>query len=443
MSARLVCALAAAALVAGCSTDGDLVPKGGGAFEGTVNPNSAARFPSIVARAFGRTVNNAAVTDSIVGEIALAKQLDGRARYQFYLVNGLDSTAIPVSHRQWLIRTDTALDAGGAIITRVDTNRSAGVRDFWRGAFFNTRLRFAVTLSATDSLQQRGSWLVFTIQPDSTRTAFNDTTGRPLFVRFRDQRGTATRDDDLISPDTLRGRFGEFVSPGRQVTYTPTGTGSLLFWDVSETGLPAFRVVLQNVPKPPRGYYYQPLILDTLSGNAFAFSNAFDGADRSLDNADLDTVQVLPILKAIQGTSQTIGRAESYSHIDVLLEPKTAAPALRTALSNYSTMNVFRGNVPDVVRAKRPPNGTVIAVVTRGTQGGPPAPNVGVAAQAPGMNFNTLLGNRNTDSTGTVRFTNVPPGEIRVIAIPFGGSVVEARTTVASGQTATVRLVVP
>ena len=34
-------------------------------------------------------------------------------------------------------------------------------------------------------------------------------------------------------------------------------------------------------------------------------------------------------------------------------------------------------------------------------------------------------------------------GEVRVIAIPFGGSIVDSRATITSGQTTTIRLVVP
>jgi hypothetical protein len=426
-----------------CSGDGELTPKGGGAFEASMSANSAARYPSIVARAFGRTVNNAAVTDSIVGEVLLVKQLEGRARYQFYLVNGLDSSAIPVSHRQWLVRSDTALDANGNVTVRVDTNRSPGIRDFWRGGFFATKLRFAVTLSATDSAQQRGSWLILTIQPDSTRTAFNDSTGRPLFIRFRDQRGTVTRDDDLISPDTLRGRFGDFISPSRQVIYAPSGSGSLLFWDVAENGQPAMRVDMTSIPKPPRGYYYQPMIIDSLSGIAYAWGSVFGAGGTSLTNADVDSNAVLPIVRAIQGSSVVIGKPQDYTSVDLLLEPKGAPPARTTGLAIYSTMNAYRAVIPEVLRSKRAALGTVQAVVTRGTQGGAPAPNIGVVVQGPGSNFATLLGNKNSDSTGTARFTGVPPGEVRVLAIPFGGSVVEGRVTVVSGQTAIIRLVVP
>ena len=237
-----VAALAMLAGLAACSEDGAVTPQGGQAFDAAFSPVASVRYPTIIAKGFGRTVNNAAVVDSIVGEVALMKQLDGRARYQFYIVNGLDSSATPVSHRQWLVRTDTLLDANGNLTSPVDTNRSAGVRDFWRGGFFGQKLRFAVTLSATDSVQQRAAWLVLTIQSDSTRTAFNDSTPRPLFVRFRDQKGTVTREDDAIIPDTLRGSFGEFLSPTRQTTFAAAGTGTLSFWDVVSNGQPAIRV---------------------------------------------------------------------------------------------------------------------------------------------------------------------------------------------------------
>ena len=443
MTRRMLSTFAACLTLAGCGDDGAVTPQGGQAFEAPFATVAEVRAPTIVARSFGRTVNNAAVVDSIVGEVSLLKPLDGRARYQFYIVNGLDASATPVSHRQWIIRTDSLLDANGNITSPIDTNRTAGIRDFYAGNFFGRRMRFAVTLSATDSVQQRGAWLVLTIQADSTRTAFGDSTPRPLFVRFRDQKGTPTRDDDLVIPDTLRGRLGDFISPARQVTFRATGTGSLLFWDVAKTGNPAFRVEFSGLQKPPRGYFYQPYIIDSISGIAFAWGAPYDAAEKPLRNADLGTDSILPTLRAVQQVNTPIGAAENYTRVDLILEPKSAPPALVTGLAIYSLTTLQRANIPDALRNKRAALGILQAIVTRGTQGGPVAPNVGVAVQAPGNSFNALVGNRNTDSTGTARFTNMPVGEVRVLAIPFGGSTVETRATIVSGQTTTVRLVVP
>ncbi len=435
--------LAACATLSACGDDGSVTPQGGQAFEAPFTSVTAVRAPAIVAKGYGRTVNNAAVVDSIVGEVSLLKPLDGRARYQFYIVNGLDSSATPVSHRQWIIRTDSLLDANGNITSPIDTNRTAGVRDFYAGNFFGRRMRFAVTLSATDSVQQRAAWLVLTIQSDSTRSAFSDSTPRPLFVRFRDQKGTPTRDDDLVIPDTLRGSFGDFRSPARQVTFRSTGTGSLVFWDVAKTGNPAIRVDFSGLQKPPRGYFYQPFIIDSISGIAYAWGQPYDATEASLRNADLGTDSILPTLRAVQPINTPIGAAENYTRVDLILEPKNAAPALATGLPIYSLMTLQRANIPDALRNKRAALGILTAIVTRGTQGGPVAPNVGVVVQAPGNSFNTLIGNKNTDSTGTARFTNMPVGELRVLAVPFGGSAVETRATIVSGQTTTVRLVVP
>ncbi len=438
-----VAAIALLALMTGCAEEGAVTPQGGNAFEAPFTSIAAVRTPTIVARAFGRTINNAAVVDSIVGEAALLKPLDGRARYQFYLVNGLDSTARPVSHSQWLIRTDSLLDANGNIRSPVDTSRSAGVRDFYPGSFFGRRLRFVVSLSAADSVQQRSTWLVLTIQGDSTRTEYNDSTPRPLFVKFRDNKGTPTRDDDLVIPDTLRSAFGEFLSPARQTTFRSAGTGSLLFWDVAETGVPAIRVEFSGLPKPPRGYFYQPFIIDSLTGNALAWGSPYDAKDEPLRNADLGKDSILPTLRAVQPVNTSVGGPQNYTRVELILEPKTAAPALTTALNIYSLMALQRANIPDALRNQRAALGTLQVNVTKGTQGGPVAPNIGVVVQGPGGSFNTLIGNRNTDSTGVARFTNMPVSELRVLAVPFGGAVVETRATITAGQTTTVRLVVP
>lgn len=438
-----VAALVAAVGLAACGDSGSVTPVGGQAFDAAFAPVASVRYPGIVAKAYGRTVNNGAVADSVVGEVTLLKQLDGRARYQFYIVNGLDSTATPVSHRQWIVRTDTLLDANGNLNSPVDTNRAAGIRDFWRGGFFGQKLRFAVTLSASDSIQQRAAWLVLTIQADSTRTAFNDSTPRPLFVRFRDQKGTPTRDDDAIVADTLRGSFGDFLSPARQTTFASSGAGTLAFWDVVPNGKPAFRIDFSGLRKPPRGYFYQPYIIDSLSGTAYAWGQPYDATDASLRNADLAADSIIPVLRAVQPSNDVIGQAENYTRVDLILEPKAAAPLLRTALSIYSVMSLQRASIPAALLSKRQALGTLTTIVTRGTQGGAVAPNIGVVVQGPGLNFNSLLGNKNTDSTGTARFANMPVGEVRVLAIPFGGAVVETRATIVSGQATTVRLVVP
>ena len=438
-----ILAVGALALLTACADDGTVTPQGGIGFEAPFAAVSAVRTPTIVARAFGRTVNNAAVVDSIVGEIPLLKQLDGRSRYQFYLVNGIDSSATPISHRQWSVRTDSLLDVNGGLSTKTDTARISGLKDFWRGGFFSTKLRFAVPLSIADSVHQRAAWLVLTIQADSTRPAFNDSTPRPLFIRFRNQNGTVTREDDTVPPDTLRGSFGDFLSPARQTRFVASGAGSLLFWDVLKNGRPAMRVDVTGLKKPPRGYYYQTYIIDSLSGNAFAWGTGSDVAGKALGGSDFGADSIIPTFRAVQGSGDVIGAAENYSRVDIILEPKGAAPTLGSALSIYSLMSVLRANIPDSLRVKRSALGTLVAIVTKGTLGGPPAPNIGVAVQAAGLNFNTLLGTKNTDSTGRATFTAVPLGETRVLAIPFGGSVVEGRGTVTSGQITTVRLVVP
>jgi hypothetical protein len=217
----------------------------------------------------------------------------------------------------------------------------------------------------------------------------------------------------------------------------------LLFWDVVSTGKPAMRVNFENVPRPPLGYYYQPYIIDSISGIAYAWGQVYGATDTPLGSADLGKDSILTILRAVQPSNDVIGQAENYTRVDLILEPRAGAPALRTGLSIYSTMSLLRAALPAPLLAKRAPLGRLNVIVTRGAQGGPVAPNIGVVVQGPGLNFNQLLSNRNTDSTGTAAFTGLPVGEVRVIAIPFGGSIVDSRAAITSNQTTTVRLVVP
>ena len=96
---------AAGVLLTACNSDGTVTPQGGGAFEAPFTSVTALRSPTIVAKAFGRTVNNAAVVDSIVGEVALMKQLDG------LVASG--NTVVVVQHDMGMVAgSDWIIDMG-------------------------------------------------------------------------------------------------------------------------------------------------------------------------------------------------------------------------------------------------------------------------------------------------------------------------------------------
>ena len=439
----------AAALVAACSDGVTETPVGGPAFEATLAPATPLRTPTLTARAWSRASSDGPIVDSLTGVLALAKPLDGRARYRFYAVNGVDSTALPVSHLQIVERTDSTLDASGGITTSVRTTNN-GIRDYWAGAAYGTVLRFRVTLSPTDSAQQRTSFLVVTIQADSTSPAYTAATPRPLWVRFRDQRGTVGRGDDTVfTADTLRGSFGTFRSPARQEVFAARGGGRATFWDLFSTDQrrPVLSFEATNVPRPPRGYYYQPYLADSRTGVFIPFGQARDAAGELLFNADTSSRDSVIAVVRASFVPDTLARPlREYTTVALQLEPRSAALGVGQPVSVPGITSVLRATIPSGVTSQRPAAGTVRVIVTRGLQSGPGEPNVGAVVLGQGNDFNTFLASRNTDASGIASFTDIPAGRVRVVIIaPPGRTVVgssEQFANVPAGSDVTVRFVV-
>ena len=448
-SFRILALAGAAALGAACSDGVTETPVGGPGFEATLAPATPLRTPVLTARAWSRASADGPIVDSITGAIAFAKPLDGRARYRFYAVNGVDSTALPVSHFQVLERTDSTLDATGGILAQVRTTNN-GIRDYWAGAAYNTVLRFRVTLSPTDSAQQRTSFLVLTIQADSTAPAYGATTPRPLWVRFRDQRGTASRGDDTVfTADTLRGSYGTFRSPARQELFVARGGGRATFWDLfgSDQRRPVLSFEATEVPRPPLGYYYQAYLADTRTGVFVPFGQARDAANAPLFNADTSSRDSVVAVVRASFVPDTLARPiRDYTTVSLQLEPKSATLGVGQAVATPGVTTVVRAAIPAGVTAQRPAPGTVRVIVTRGLQSGPGEPNVGAVVLGPGNDFNAFLASRNTDASGIASFTDIPAGRVRVVIIaPPGRTVVgqsEQFATVPSGSDVTVRFVV-
>ena len=445
-----LCTLAiAGAALAACSDTITDTPIGGPAFEARLAPVTPLRTPELTARTWSRTVDGGPVVDSITGVVSFAKPLDGRARYRFYVVNGIDASALPVAHVQIIERTDSTLDANGSVQTSVAT-QNRGLRDYYSGGNYATRLRYRVTFSPTDSVQQAGAWLVVTIQADSTLPAYTAATPKPLWVRFRDQRGTATRSDDsVLVADTLRGSFGTFRTPLRQEVFAARGSGRATFWDIDSTSgqRPILSLDASDLPRPPLGYFWQPYLVDARTGVTTPVGLLRNATGASLFNADtVGADSVIAVARATYAPAAAARPIREFTALSLRLEPKTASFGLEAPVIVPGITSALSATIPAPLTSQRPGDGTLRVLVRRGVQAGTPEPNVGIAVLGAGADFNTFLASRNTDASGTASFTGIPAGRVRVVIIaPAGRTVVppsEQTVTVPSGSDVTVTFVV-
>ncbi|MCU0619006.1 MAG: hypothetical protein MUF40_03750 [Gemmatimonadaceae bacterium] len=440
--------LAGVALVTACSDGVTETPVGGPAFEAALTPVTPLRTPALTARTWSRSTPDGPVIDSITGLVRFVKALDGRARYRFYVVNGVDSTAIPVAHLQVLERTDSILDANGGVITQVRTTAN-GLRDYYVGGGYGQALRYRIALSSTDSLLQRSSWLVMTIQPDSANPRYDSTTSRPLWVQYRDQRGTQPRGDDTVfTADTLRGSFGTFRSPARREVFVARGGGRATLWDLFSTSgqAPIISFEATDLTRPPVGYRYTTYLHDERTGLWQTFGFPVDGAGQPLFDADTTRDSTVAVLRASFSPDTGQRAIREFTEAALLLEPKSVSLPPAGAVTVPGITAAVRGAFPAPITAQRPAAGTVRVLVTRSLQTGNPEPNIGVVILGAGADFNTLLGNRNTDVNGTASFTGVPTGRTRVLIVPPAGRTVvgqsEQFVTVPANAEVTVRFVV-
>ncbi len=447
---RLLTALASAAALAGCSDATTETPIGGPAFDASFAVVDSLRVPTITGTPWTRTTPDGPVVDSITGYVSFTKPLDGRARYRFYAVNAVDSTAIPVAHVQVIERADSTLDAAGNIKVDVRTQNN-GLRDYWSGANYSARLRYRVVFSPTDTIQQTTGWLVLTIQRDSTQSAWDAQTPKPLFLRFRDQRGTRARgDDSVLVGDTLRGAFGTFRSPARQETFVARGGGRATIWDLRETAgaRPFVSLSVTGLPRPPRGFFWLPYLRDARTGLSVA-SGPLVGLDgRTLFDADTASADsVIAAARAlVEPPSPTERPIREYTEVALVLEPKVNSFTVGQAVAVPGATTALRAPIPAAVTSQRPGDGSVRVLVRRTVQAGTPEPEVGVVVLGPGSDFNTFLASRNTDASGTATFANIPAGRVRVVIFPPPGRTAvqpsQQTVTVPSGSDVTVTFVV-
>lgn len=451
---RMIGRLAPALLIAGgAACFNDLTPPRGEQVGGTLyNMNlsvpSPVRVPTGATISVStRTVLGVLTVDSVRVTVTGLKELQAPARYQWYIVNGLTGAAWPIPYTATITRTDTAFNAGAVTTSTATSTR--GTSQFFEGAPFNTSVRFKVqNAAAPDTIGHSGSYLVLTIQ-NSTAPAFTATTPKLMWIRFRDQRGTAAVNDDIViaAPVAL---FGTFRSeqPDSSRPWGPQGTGRGAFWDKERDTVMHFSALAFGLPQPPVGYYYQPYVRDTRTGNAGPFGELRDPvADTSLMNADLRPVQgtLAELTSARFGTHESslgcwygvcpLRRFQDFTNVQVILEPKAGV----TTYPNWTV--ALQGTIPTLLTNRRVGTGFVRAVVTRAGVG---FPNATIAIFGAGTS--TLISARTTDATGTILFDQVPSGPVDVrayVASPNTILPASQGVTVIARDTVTAAFTVP
>jgi hypothetical protein len=423
------------AFAAGCF--GDKIPTtrvGGTQYWMMFSVPSPVRLPSATFTTRSRTVAGAPIVDSLNVVLSTLRPLAAPARYQLFLVDGKDSTARAVSSRIRITRTDSALAATG--ITTSTTITDLGVQKFYAGAPFNTVAN--VTVGVGDTIGSTSTFLVVTIQDDSTRSTYGADTPKPLWFRFRDVRTLASTTDDVLTASGS-GAFGLFFEKAAPRVFAANGNGRSGFWDVNADGRLIFQGLAFGLTQPPAGYYYQPYARDGQTGRAVAFGVLTDTLGASLMDADKRPVaaQVAQLPNAKFGTTEDTvgGRFTDFTLVQLVLEPK------RADLTVAGISAMLQGQIPDTLAVRRA-RGSVTVTVLRG---GTPVSGATVNVLAAGTNI--VLGNKATDATGKVVIDLIPAGLVDIRAFPAAGttagSVAQTGVTVTKGTAANVSLTLP
>ena len=441
--------LAPAVLLAACF-DEPTPPRGiqigGTEYNMNLSLPTPVRLPAATSAVSFRVVGGLQVVDSIVVTATGLKELTGTSAYQFWVVNGLNGAAWPVSHLLRLTRTDTAFAAGALTTTTVVTNRP-GASPFFTGAKFNTTMRMrAGSNVGTDTVGQSGSFLVLTIQADSNAPAYTATTPKPLWFRFRNQQNTAALNDDAVFATPV-GVFGSLRSIADSTRYVAQGFGRSAFWDRDRNQILHFSALAFGLPVPPIGYYYQPYARDARTGAASRFGSLREKlTDSSLANADLvpaqGTLVQMPDVRfrvredslscTFGGCSQA--RFPNFTTVQLILEPKLG----NNSYPNITT--VLQGTIPTLLTTRRAKEGSVTATVMNGT-----TPVFGATVAIFGAGTGVLITSKTTNPQGVAAFTQIPSGPVEVRVYP-GGTLVATnpvqQVTVPVAGTATVTFTV-
>ena len=438
-------------LLAACFEDGAPTSQVGGTqYSLRLVVPSPVRVPSGAVAIFQRTPTTLRVSDSgTVSALALLEPLQPPARYQFWVVNALDSVARPVRVAITRIRTDTAFNAAGAITTSTVTTVD-GARAFYAGAPFNTvaTVKIGPNQSA-DSVGQTAAWLVLTIQADSTAPAFTATTPKPLWFRLRNQNGTAVITDDVISANGNL-VFGTFVSPVVQRPFSAQGFGRGAIWDQFADGRLFLSALALGITQPPLGYHYVAVARNDSLGRVTRLGEVVDAVTgESQFDADLrpvpGSVAQMPNLRfgarddllgcEEDGTACSHPGLASDRTFQLLLEPKLGFDDV------FGVSSVLQGaNNLQLVDTRESARGRIEVTATRAG-----APVSGAVIVLYGAGSTTLYSTALTDAAGLAVFSGVPSARVDVRIVPPTGTTIaepyQRDLTVPSGDTLRVAFV--
>lgn len=425
---RLALAALLLPIAAACFEDGAPTSQVGGTqYSLRLAVPSPVRLPSGTVAIFQRSPTTLRVIDSVtISSLALLEPLRAPARYQFWVVNSLDSSARPVRVAITRTRTDTAFNAAGGITTTT-VNTNDGQRAFYAGAPFNTvaTVKIGPTQSA-DSVGQTAGWLVLTIQADSANPSFDADTPKPLWFRLRDQRGTALITDDVISANGAM-TFGTWVSPLFQRPFSAQGFGRGAIWDQFADGRLFLSALAFGTTQPPLGYHYVAVARNDSLGRVTRLGEVVDATTgESQFDADLrpvtGSVAQMPNLRFMARDDSLNCDDVDCAHpglsnersFQLLLEPKLGEDLV------YGISSVLQGaNNLQLVDTRQLGRGTVEVTTTKGA-----APLPGAVIVLYGAGSSTVYSTAVTDATGKATIGNVPAARIDVRVVPPTGSTI-------------------
>ena len=413
--ASLLAALGAAA----CFDDGLPTEQVGGTkFDMPLNAPSTVRYPSASVTVHSRTLTGGArVVDSLTLVLTHLKTLVDPARYQLYLVNGTDSTGRPIGGTHRITRTDTTITAGGVSVTRTLISTVTTPTSTYQGAPSNVvdTVRIRNVAGTADTIGAFSTFLVVTIQANPAQSTFDDATPKPLWFRFRDIRNPASATDDVITASG-NATFGTFAPKGLSRPYAAQGNGYSSFWDRDRDTIPElFSALVFNLAQPPRGYFYQPWMLDTTTATAVKFGQLTDTLGNSLRDADLvsppptTATAQLPTARFATARGEVGALLTSFTHVQLVLEPKLAD------VTFPSVTAAIEGALGDTLQARRY-RGTLRVSTAQGANA-----VQGVTVYVLAAGTNRIIASGTTGPDGVLQVPGLPAGMVDVLIFPPAG----------------------
>lgn len=270
------------------------------------------------------------------------------ASYAAWLFDSRTGEVVPAQGDWLLERQEREVGAGGQVTIRYDTVDAAGdVTSFpgytGTGPYRHSFRVSSSTLGAEQLLRYTHLFLSLETEP-----AEQPSEARPVWGQFIEQHGDPEQlSDHVFTSGPVR--FGTFMmDPALDRIFVPGGAGEVDYYG----GM--LRVVLRNLARPPKGFYYKGWLAETEGAKTLPIgplTAAPPDTHLSLYQADVDTTLPgvttdLVVRAALSGSEELLGAFfGEFQVLRVTLEPK-ARPADR-----MSHCVIMEAPIPDALKA--------------------------------------------------------------------------------------------